>query len=466
MKITTTWLEARREARNRPKKRSDVTVDGREGLMVRIFPSGAVTFRFRYTFGSKRRIMVLGEFGDGGLSLADAFDMHHVAQRELEKGLDPIEERQRRQDEAERARQDQAAAGTVNSIVEQFVHRRLCAERWDAESNTWVRDQKSNTKPRKRPGDAAALLGYRLDPGDAPKRRRTRRKPVTTLLSKYGSEKARKITKSQLVALLDEIVDRGSPVMANRVYALLKQLFEFAAGKDLIPASPMAGIAPPGGDEKPRKRKLTSSEIKTIWEKLPTAAMAKSTKAALKLLLVTGQRRGELTFSKKAYFDLGKAEWTIPPELQKTEDQTKQPTEPHVVPLTPLAVQLVEELFALSPNSEWILPSQYRKKKADSPYSARALTRAVAKNEVHFGIPHWRPHDLRRACRTGLSRLKVSKEVAERVINHARPKLDETYDQHDFLSEKREALEKWATHLQAVIEGPEPTATPAEVESA
>ena len=462
MKITTTWLEARKEARNRPKKRSDVTVDGREGLMVRVFPSGAVTFRFRYTSGEKRRVMVLGEFGEGGLSLADAFEMHHQAQRELEKGLDPIEERERRRDEMERARQDRAAAGTVNYIVEQFVHRRLCAERWDAESDTWVRDPKSKTKPRKRPGDAAALLGYHLDLDDAPKRRPIRRKPVTTLISKHGSEKAREITKRQLVALLDEIVDRGSPVMANRVYALLKQLFEFAAAKDLIPASPMAGIDPPGGEEKPRKRKLTPSEIKTIWDKLPSAAMAKRTKVALKLLLVTGQRRGELTFSKKAYFNIGNAEWTIPPELQKTEDQTKQPTEPHVVPLTPLAVQLVEELFALSPGSEWILPSQYRKKKADSPYSARALTRAVAKNEEHFGIPHWRPHDLRRACRTGLSRLKVPKEIAERVINHAQPKLDETYDQHDYLAEKREALQKWADHLTAIIESREQTFVPME----
>ena len=52
-----------------------------------------------------------------------------------------------------------------------------------------------------------------------------------------------------------------------------------------------------------------------------------------------------------------------------------------------------------------------------------------------------------------MSRLKVPKDIAERVINHARPKLDETYDQHDFLSEKREALEKWATHLRMILDG-------------
>jgi hypothetical protein len=67
MKMTATWLESRREPRNRPQQRYDETVDGREGLMVRVFPSGAVSFRFRYTSGGKRQVMVLGEFGPGGL---------------------------------------------------------------------------------------------------------------------------------------------------------------------------------------------------------------------------------------------------------------------------------------------------------------------------------------------------------------------------------------------------------------
>lgn len=64
------------------------------------------------------------------------------------------------------------------------------------------------------------------------------------------------------------------------------------------------------------------------------------------------------------------------------------------------------------------------------PYSAGVLTRAVRENEEHFGIPHFTPHDLRRTCRTGLS-----------------------YDMYDYLEEKRDALERWAKHLQAIIEG-------------
>ena len=125
------------------------------------------------------------------------------------------------------------------------------------------------------PSSRYALLGYRFPGQPLPKRRNT----VSTLVSKHGKEKARELSKRQLVALLDEIVDRGAPVAANRTYALLRQLFEFAAAKDLIPASPMAGIEPPGGEESSRKRKLSPDEIRTVWQKLDTASMAEPDEA-------------------------------------------------------------------------------------------------------------------------------------------------------------------------------------------
>jgi hypothetical protein len=87
MRVTATWLNTRQGPKHRPRTRQDVNVDGREGLVVRLFPSGVISFRFRYQRGGKRRWMVFGEFGEGGLSLADAFEQHHQAQRELELGL-------------------------------------------------------------------------------------------------------------------------------------------------------------------------------------------------------------------------------------------------------------------------------------------------------------------------------------------------------------------------------------------
>jgi hypothetical protein len=165
---------------------------------------------------------VLGEYPH--LSLAEAHDQHDRALKELERGLDPIEERDRRDREAEHARQEHTQAGTVADLVEQFVHRKLRAERWDAPADRWIRDEKAKTKARKRPDAAAALLGYE-DP-KAPPRKRRRKTNKATLLSEHGKVKARDLTKRQLIALLDDIVDRGAPVTANRTYALLSQLFD------------------------------------------------------------------------------------------------------------------------------------------------------------------------------------------------------------------------------------------------
>lgn len=442
MKITTTWLEARREPRNRPRERMDVTVDGREGLMVRIFPSGAVSFRFRYTGADgKRCVMVLGEFGKGALSLADAHEMHYQAQRELEKGLDPIEERDRRAAKAQKARETRANADTVTRLVDEFVHRKLRAERWDAEREAWVRDSKVKTKPRKRPDEAKQLLKSNL---------------VEVKLDgqTIGDMKAEDLTRRQLVRLLDAIVDRGSPITANRVHALLVQMFNWAAAKDLIPASPMAGIEPPGGKESPRKRVLSAEEIRAVWTKLDGAEMAEPTRLALKLLLATAQRRGELTFARWSHFDLDGKLWTIPVDLQKSSHSRREVSEPHVVPLSPLALEIVGKLKAQTGESSFALPA-YGSKKATKSYTERVLSRAVRENEKHFGIPHFTPHDLRRTAASFMTKLGIPRLHVEKVLNHSTGDIAEVYDRHDYLPEKRVALERWGEHLRAIMEGRE-----------
>jgi integrase len=457
VKMTATWLESRRESRNRPKERYDVTVDGREGLMVRVYPSGAVTFRFRYTSGIKRQVMVLGEFGPGGLSLADAFDLHHRAQRELENDLDPIEERAQRQEAGLRAREERAGTGTVADLVQQFVHRKLRAERWDEDRSKWTRDDKAKTKARKRPDAAAALLGY-VD-GDAVARKRRRKTAIATLLSEHGKLNARNLTKRQLITLLDDIVDRGSPITANRTYALLRQLFDWASAKDLIPASPMAGIERRGGDERPRERVLSAEEIKAFWSSIdkPEIEMAAPTRLALKLLLVTAQRRGELTFAKWSHFDLEAKQWTIPVELLKTSHAKRQKPGPHVVPLSPLALKTLKQLKAVTGEGAYLLPAHADKKK-DRSYSESVLSRAVRENEKHFGIAHWTPHDLRRTAASFMTKLGIPRLHVEKVLNHSTGDIAEVYDRHDYFPEKRAALEKWSQHLAKLTAAEQRTA--------
>ncbi len=159
----------------------------------------------------------------------------------------------------------------------------------------------------------------------------------------------------------------------------------------------MVGIERPGGVGRPRQRVLTPEEVKAFWTKLRTATMADPIRLALKLLLVTAQRRGELTFAKWSHFDLDAKSWTIPVKLLKTSHARRAEPEPHLVPLSPLALELLRELHKLTGGGEYVLPAHADERK-DRSYSEGVLSRAVRENADHFGIAHFTPHDLRRTA--------------------------------------------------------------------
>jgi integrase len=316
-----------------------------------------------------------------------------------------------------------------------------------------VRDSKATTKARKRPEAAAALLGHFGSSGSQ-RKRKGKRKNVPSLVSELGDRKARDITRRDMIGLLDSAVDRGARVTANRIHALLKQMFDWAAAKDLIPASPMAGVERPGGEESPRERVLSSEEVKKFWTTLPATDMAEPTRLALKLLLVTAQRRGEVTQAKWSHFDLDGKLWTIPIELLKSSHSRRSKPEPHVVPLSPLALEVLGELKVLTGDGVYLLPARVDTKKAQS-YSDRVLSRAVRENDKKFAIAHWTPHDLRRTAASFMTKIGVPRLHVEKVLNHSTGDIAEVYDRHDYLPEKKTALEKWGEHLKAIIDRPE-----------
>lgn len=413
----------------------DEPVGDRSRLYIRVQPTGVKSARLRYMRAGERDWFTFGNTPP--LTISHIIEMHRQAEVDLEKGLDPKREHERRQAEKEKATQEHIDAGTVADLVEQFTHRELRGERRDPATGLWVRDLKCKSKARKRPEQADALLSNNL---------------VNASLDgqKVGTTLARDLSRRQVARVLEAIVDRGSPVTANKVHALLVQMFNFAADKEIVPASPVAGMRRPGGAETPRKRKLSDEEIITFWTKLDTANMRPATKVALRLLLVTGQRRGELTFSERVHFDIPGKKWTIPVELLKSEGRRKEPTEPHTVPLSDLALELLTPLTA-TPASRWLLPSAHRKRK-DGPYSKNALTHAVRDNLAHFGLQPFTVHDLRRTVASHMTKLGVTRLVVHKVQNHATgDKMGETYDQHDYAAEKRAALAKWAKHLRKLI---------------
>jgi integrase len=109
-----------------------------------------------------------------------------------------------------------------------------------------------------------------------------------------------------------------------------------------------------------------------------------------------------------------------------------------------------ELLKRFAKKSAFVVPVDDGSSAADPKLITRSVARCLTTWKKH-GIKAWTPHDLRRTCRTGLAQLKIPPHIAERVLNHAQDRMPGTYDTHDYLDEKREALDQWTAHLQGLI---------------
>lgn len=270
------------------------------------------------------------------------------------------------------------------------------------------------------------------------------------VLTEWKGRDARTIKPREVIELLDRIVARGSPVMANHTGDTIKQMFLYGVHRAIVDSSPVQLLYRPGGRESARDRCLTDDELKALLTNPKAATRFDRLAHAIVILLLTGQRRGELALARFRDIDFENKTWRIPDENSKTGKG-------HVVPLSDWAVREFEALQRLAKHSPWVLPNVA----GDGPADPKLLTRGIArcqKRTQKLGIAGFTLHDLRRTCRTGLSRLKgedgkpaVPPHIAERVLNHAQEKIPGTYDTFDYAEQKRDALDRWSMYLESLM---------------
>jgi len=262
------------------------------------------------------------------------------------------------------------------------------------------------------------------------------------ILPRWRGRDARTIQPGEIVELLDGIIDRGSRVMANRVAALLGQLFKFGIQRRIVAATPVQLLYRPGGKERPRQRVLTDDELRAFLAAPMECTRYPKLAHVMLILLLTGQRRGELAAARWADINLETRTWTIPAERSKNGRE-------HIVPLSGWAISEFEALRALAKRSAWALPASAGERHPIDPMClSRGVARCLDRFKAH-GIAAFTLHDLRRTCRTGLARLKIEPHIAERVLGHAQERIAATYDTHAYLDEMRSALNQWAEWLGA-----------------
>ena len=176
--------------------------------------------------------------------------------------------------------------------------------------------------------------------------------------------------------------------------------------------------------------------------------MTRATALALKLALVTGQRIGEVTgiaLSELALNDTAPL-WTVPGERSKNGQSNR-------VPLSPLAVWLIQEALKFARGGAWLFPSP----KGEGPIDAHAPTKGLERARGAIGIRDFRIHDLRRTAATQMAEIGISPHTIAQILNHVSARqgtiTSKVYVQYSYEREKRDALCAWAARLEAILAG-------------
>jgi integrase len=261
----------------------------------------------------------------------------------------------------------------------------------------------------------------------------------THVLPRWKGRAVQSITKRDVRDLLDRLVGRGVPVMANRVHAHARQLFAWAVERDIITVSPFNGIRAPAPEHK-RDRWLDDRELRSVL--LAARDLGPPFGAVVELLILLGQRCTEIAGMEWTELDLDAGMLRLPASRVKNKRA-------HSLPLPRQAVDLLRRMPRVG---QHVFTTDGRTSiTAGSGWFGGKLRERLREPIAAFTI-----HDLRRSCATGLARIGVALPVVEKILNHSSGSFAgvvAVYQHYSFEPEMRHALQRWADHLDRVLAG-------------
>jgi integrase len=256
------------------------------------------------------------------------------------------------------------------------------------------------------------------------------------VLPYWGSWTVDEVRKRDVIALLDRVRERGAPIMANRVLAAVRKFFNWCIGRGILEISPCSGVAMPAR-EQARHRVLTDEELAEILQTARKIGFPFG--SIVEVLVVTGQRRDEVGRMAWADLDLDRQIWIVPEEHSKNG-------KPHIVHLSGPALSL---LTAIPRTGELVFSG-------DGRTLFQRHSKAKRRLDQLSGVTGWTLHDLRRTVVSGMARLGVAPHIADKILNHQTGTISgvaAVYQRHEFLSERKDALELWGRHIRGLASG-------------
>jgi integrase len=377
------------------------------GLALRVGHGGTRTYIVRYRANGKHRRMTLGKHPN--LTLAKAREKARQTLADAQGGEDPALDRQERR----------SADVTFKALADEVLEAK-------------ARDTRERT------------------------RKERRRLVDVELLPTWGTRPAASITRREVVQLLESIVDRGAPILANRVLEVIRLVYNEGIKRDFptITANPAHLLDPPA-EKSSRDRYLTRPELRIVWAALEWESPV--VRALFRFAVLTGQRIGNCAALRWSEIDDADV-WHIAASAFKGR-------RPHLVPLSKEALAVLEEIRVLSGGLDHVFPGRGTGRVPYFNGANKALQRVRERTE----IPAWTLHDFRTTFRTHATRaekpahkndpagLGVAPPAADAVLGHKEASLG--FDRYTaeperyLLAEKRDALAKWGRFVAAAVEG-------------
>lgn len=399
-------------------KRDTYWCDGCPGFGLRVTPSGAKSFVYKYMNGRQSRWITIGKYPEWSIRQARR-EYDGLYEQVHSHGRDPVAERHKEAREV-------AGQQTVVEFVEIYLDLKRARELVSA-------DEEERMFKR----DILPVIG-------------------TMFLSHVTASDIESIqTRILGRAKKRASASRGGKVAVKNTIACVRRMFDLAVKKKKCPANPVKEIEALGMTGV-RDRVLSLKELWLFWNKLDQLGMPPVTVASLKFALVTMQRSTEIRHMRHTSLKLDEGVWQM--EMGETKSRTM-----HRVPLNRYALALIEQARAYTGASPYVFgatrafkpPRKHRK--TLKPFGKTAFSQAVRRSRDALGIENICPHDLRRTGATWITAVGLPKLYARLMLNHSDGERDvtgEVYVQYSYDFEKKRAAQVWAFILDQIVTAP------------
>lgn len=395
------------QVRNAKPKATPYKLADSRGLHLLVLPSGSKHWRFRYRLAGKENMFAIGAYPD--ISLALAREACDDARKLVSEGIHPSHARQ-----TERKATETAAANTFKAIAEKWIHKN------------------KNTEKRRGWSD---YYCYQVE-----------RTLANDVYPDIGNLPIRQVIPAHVLDIIERVSTRktrGGKVGAPSVAILIRQwcsaIFQFAISTNKASWDPAAALK--GAIARPKvqhKNALDGKGITEFLRKLESAPGVPQTHIALKLLLLTFVRPGELRCAGWEEFDLEDRIWTIPGKRMKMG-------ETHLVPLSNQTIELLKRLRAIDGSRPLLFPNV---RAPNRPMSPTTLNRCLERMGY---AGYFSAHGFRATASTYFNELDWRSDVIEIQLAHQeRNKSRKAYNHAKYLPQRRVMMQNWADHIDAL----------------